>query len=177
MLPAPDPGPDVGSGEAQKKDAKRVIDVFLPQGSPIAKTDQTIAHVEATVRAVSRKTYVDGEWVDPIEPKPFDVINPATEDVIGRISLGSAADVDRAVAAARRAFDTYTRTSTAERLPPRCVASHRVVEAMEEHSVLFLGALHLEMDEWLPGLKAQYNAVELQLRQLAKHLALLVQPP
>ena len=45
--------------------------------------------------------YIDGEWVDPETPKTLDVINPATEEICGRISLGSAADVDKAVAAAK----------------------------------------------------------------------------
>ena len=40
------------------------------------------------------KFYIDGEWVDPIQPKTLDVINPADETVAGRISIGSAADVD-----------------------------------------------------------------------------------
>ncbi len=62
------------------------------------------------------KFYIDGEWVDPQEPKTFDVINPATEEVCGRISLGSAADVDLAVAAARRAFESYSQTTRDERL-------------------------------------------------------------
>jgi aldehyde dehydrogenase (NAD+) len=60
--------------------------------------------------------YIDGKWVDPVEPNRLDVINPATEEVCGRISLGSAADVDLAVAAARRAFETYSQTSREERL-------------------------------------------------------------
>ncbi len=60
--------------------------------------------------------YIDGQWVDPITPNPLDVINPATEEVCGRISLGSAADVDIAVAAARRAFESYSQTSREERL-------------------------------------------------------------
>jgi aldehyde dehydrogenase (NAD+) len=60
--------------------------------------------------------YIDGEWVDPATPNPFDVVNPATEEVCGRISLGSAADVDRAVAAAKRAFVTYSRTTREERI-------------------------------------------------------------
>ncbi len=60
--------------------------------------------------------YIDGEWVEPIEPKLFDVINPATEEVAGQISLGSAEDVDRAVKAARRAFPSYSRTSRKDRL-------------------------------------------------------------
>jgi len=60
--------------------------------------------------------YIDGEWVDPVSPNPHDVINPATETVCGRISLGSAADVDRAVAAAKQAFESYSQTSREERL-------------------------------------------------------------
>ncbi|MDP7153410.1 MAG: aldehyde dehydrogenase family protein, partial [Gammaproteobacteria bacterium] len=59
---------------------------------------------------------INGEWVDPLRPHPFEVENPATEAVIGRISLGSAADVDRAVLAARAAFTTYALTSRQERI-------------------------------------------------------------
>jgi len=62
-----------------------------------------------------KKFYIDGKWVDPVIPKEFKVINPATEDVAGVISMGSAKDVDLAVAAARRAFDSYSQTSRAER--------------------------------------------------------------
>jgi aldehyde dehydrogenase (NAD+) len=60
--------------------------------------------------------YIDGQWVDPITPRALDVINPATEEVCGRISLGSEADVDRAVAAARRAFESYAQTTREERI-------------------------------------------------------------
>ena len=60
--------------------------------------------------------YIDGQWVDPVEPQTLDVINPATEEVYGRISLGSAADVDKAVTAARRAFATFAETTPAERI-------------------------------------------------------------
>ena len=60
--------------------------------------------------------YIDGAWVDPVEPRSLDVINPATEAVIGRISLGSAADVDKAVTAATRAFDSYSQTTRDERI-------------------------------------------------------------
>jgi aldehyde dehydrogenase (NAD+) len=59
--------------------------------------------------------YIDGKWVAPAVPKEFKVINPATEDVAGVISMGSAKDVDLAVAAARRAFDSYSQTTRAER--------------------------------------------------------------
>ena len=62
------------------------------------------------------KFYIDGQWVDPVVPRTLDVVNPATEAVYGRISLGSAADVDKAVAAASRAFETYSQTTRDERL-------------------------------------------------------------
>lgn len=60
--------------------------------------------------------YIDGKWVDPVIPKPFEVINPATEEVCGRISLGSARDVDRAVAAAGKAQEKYAQTTRQQRI-------------------------------------------------------------
>lgn len=62
------------------------------------------------------KFYIDGQWVHPAQPKTADVINPATEEVAGQIALGSAADVDKAVAAARKAFGSWSLTSREERL-------------------------------------------------------------
>jgi aldehyde dehydrogenase (NAD+) len=62
------------------------------------------------------KFYIGGAWVDPVTPKTLDVINPATEGVAGRISLGAAADVDKAVAAAKAAFPAFSRTSREERM-------------------------------------------------------------
>ena len=67
---------------------------------------------------MQRKTqfYISGAWVDPVEPHDFEVINPATEEPFAVISLGSKADVDKAVAAARAAFESYSQTSFEERL-------------------------------------------------------------
>jgi aldehyde dehydrogenase (NAD+) len=62
------------------------------------------------------KFYIDGAWVSPAVPAMLEVIDPATERAYTKISLGSGADVDRAVAAAKRAFPTFSRTSQAERL-------------------------------------------------------------
>jgi aldehyde dehydrogenase (NAD+) len=62
------------------------------------------------------KFYINGAWVDPVTPNSIDVINPATEGVAGHISMGSAADVDKAVKAARAAFETWSRTSVDERV-------------------------------------------------------------
>ena len=61
--------------------------------------------------------YINGEWVNPVEGlNTLDVINPANEEVIGKIAMGSAADVDKAVIAAKDAFDTFSQTSVEERL-------------------------------------------------------------
>jgi aldehyde dehydrogenase (NAD+) len=62
------------------------------------------------------KFYIDGEWVDPVELKTVNTVNPATEEVSGTIALGSAADVDRAVKAARKAFTSWSKTSREQRL-------------------------------------------------------------
>lgn len=63
------------------------------------------------------KFYIDGAWVDPAEGlKTLDVENPATEEVCGKIAMGSAADVDKACKAARKAFDSWSQTSREERL-------------------------------------------------------------
>lgn len=60
--------------------------------------------------------YINGQWVDSSEPKTADVINPATEEVSGKISLANEADVDKAVAAAKAAFPTWSQSTRAERL-------------------------------------------------------------
>lgn len=62
------------------------------------------------------KFYIDGQWVDPAVPYVFDVINPATEQACAQISMGSKADVDKAVAAAKAAFPIYSKWSVAERV-------------------------------------------------------------
>ena len=62
------------------------------------------------------KFYIDGQWVEPAELNLIDVINPATEKSAGQVAIGGAADVDAAVAAARRAFVTWGQTTVSERL-------------------------------------------------------------
>ena len=60
--------------------------------------------------------YIDGEWVPPATPHDFEVIDPADESPFAVISLGTKADLDKAVAAARAAFDGWSRTAPEERL-------------------------------------------------------------
>jgi aldehyde dehydrogenase (NAD+) len=62
------------------------------------------------------KFYIDGAWVDPVRMTTLDVENPATEEVCGTIAVGSAADVDKAVMAARKAFPAWSRTTREERI-------------------------------------------------------------
>jgi aldehyde dehydrogenase (NAD+) len=89
----------------------------------------------------NRQFYIDGAWVDPVEPKELKVINPATEEVAGAISMGSSKDVDRAVMAARRAFDSYSRTSPAERL----ALMERILAAYKAHYDEIAQAISIEM--------------------------------
>lgn len=72
--------------------------------------------------------YINGEWVDPATPRSLDVIDPATEEVAGHISLGSDADIDNAVNAAANAFKTWSVTSKEERL----AILNRIVEEFEK---------------------------------------------
>ncbi|HEX3898767.1 MAG TPA: aldehyde dehydrogenase family protein, partial [Mycobacteriales bacterium] len=59
--------------------------------------------------------YIDGQWVAPTGNEFIEVENPATEEIIGKVPAGAAADVDRAVAAARAAFDGWAATAPEER--------------------------------------------------------------
>ncbi|AQA18523.1 aldehyde dehydrogenase family protein [Halioglobus japonicus] len=74
-----------------------------------------------------RQFYIDGQWVDPAIPNDLDVINPANEAPCAVISIGGQSDVDRAVAAAREAFESYSRTTRQERIEllEACVAVYR----------------------------------------------------
>jgi aldehyde dehydrogenase (NAD+) len=85
--------------------------------------------------------YIDGKWVDPVTPRTLDVINPANEEPVGRISLGSKADVDKAVAAARRAFDTFSLTTRDERL----ALLQKVLEVYQRRYAEFVETISLEM--------------------------------
>jgi len=85
--------------------------------------------------------YIDGKWIDPVSPKTLDVINPATEEAIGQISLGSKADVDKAVKAARRAFETFSQTTKEERL----ALLTKVLEVYQRRYGEFVETISLEM--------------------------------
>ena len=89
----------------------------------------------------TQQFYIDGQWVDPATPRSLDVINPSTEQAIAQISLGSAADVDRAVKAARRAFESFSQTSREERM----ALLEKVLEVYKKRSDDVAQAISLEM--------------------------------
>ena len=88
-----------------------------------------------------RQFYIDGEWVDPAEARDLAVINPATEKPVAVISLGVAADVDRAVAAAKRAFLSWSETS----VNARASLLERIIEIYARRSAEMDEAIRLEM--------------------------------
>jgi aldehyde dehydrogenase (NAD+) len=63
-----------------------------------------------------RKFYINGQWVYPLQPNDFDVLNPANEESIATISIGTVEDINLAVDAARRAFTSFSNTSMPERV-------------------------------------------------------------
>ncbi len=109
--------------------------------------------------------YVDGAWVDPVTPNTIDVIDPSNEDAFAKISLGSKADVDKAVAAARRAFRTFGSSGVAERLD----ILERIVEIYRKRSNDLALAVSREM-----GAPRQF-ALESQVGVGLAHLAKMVE--
>jgi aldehyde dehydrogenase (NAD+) len=88
-----------------------------------------------------RKFYVEGQWVDAAERRDFPVINPASEETIAIISLGSAPDVDKAVNAARRAFESYSETTVEVRL----ALLRRIIDVYKAKSEEMAQAISSEM--------------------------------
>ena len=87
------------------------------------------------------KFYIDGHWVDPVTPNVFDVINPATEEAFTQISMGTKADVDKAVAAAKAAFPKYSAWSVEDRV----ALLERVLEIYETRFDEIAKVISLEM--------------------------------
>lgn len=88
-----------------------------------------------------RQFYIDGKWIAPTTARDFAVTNPATEAAVATISLGSAADVDKAVSAAKRAFPTFSETSVGSRLS----LLERIMEIYESKMGEMATAISLEM--------------------------------
>lgn len=108
----------------------------LPLGSGDKSGDSAKVDMVQT-----RQLYIDGQWVASSSDKTIEVINPATEAVIGSIAAGSAGDVDRAVAAARKAFATFSVTSVEDRR----ALLQRIVDLMESRFDELAQAMTMEM--------------------------------
>jgi len=80
-----------------------------------------------TLTAPRQRMFIDGDWADAGSGETASVINPATEEEIAQVPKGDASDVDRAVAAARAAFDTWSQTTPAE----RATALYKFADAIE----------------------------------------------
>ena len=88
-----------------------------------------------------KQFYINGQWVEPSTTQTVDVINPATEEVVATIAMGSEKDVNAAVAAARTAFESFSQTSREERI----ALLERILEIYKRRSAEFAEAITLEM--------------------------------
>ena len=93
------------------------------------------------ISANTLKFYIDGTWVEPLGGERLGVENPANEEIIAEIALGSVADVDRAVAAARAAFLPFTAVPVQDRI----ALLRRVLEEYNKRYDQFADAMRLEM--------------------------------
>ena len=78
------------------------------------------------------RLYIDGKWVQPIGTGSIGVINPATEEIIGKIPVGSKKDIDNAASAARIAFDSWSKSSIKTRIDILNALSNALKERGEE---------------------------------------------
>lgn len=88
-----------------------------------------------------KQFYINGEWVEPTSPNNFDVLDPATEELCATISLGNETDVDKAVAAAKAAFETFSQTSVEDRI----ALLERIAEVYQSRIADMAEAIRLEM--------------------------------
>ena len=88
-----------------------------------------------------QKFYIGGQWVAPASDATMPVLNPATEAQIGSVAMGNAADVDKAVAAAKAAFESFSQTSKADRL----ALLHRLKTVTEKRIEDLAQAMRMEM--------------------------------
>src|SRR5436190_5972120 len=95
----------------------------------------------AADQIVRDKRYIGGEWVDPASDATIDVINPTTEEVVGRVPEGSPQDVDRAVAAARAAFETWSQAPLQTRADTCAAISAKLAERGDELAALIASEL------------------------------------
>jgi len=117
------------------------------------------------------KFYINGEWVEPISTNRMGVENPATEEIVAQVALGSEADADAAIMAARAAFDRWTVTPVADRI----ALVERILEVYNARYEEIAQAMSTEMGapvEWARGAQAWAGQVHLEAAiKAAKEMA------
>ena len=81
---------------------------------------------------IRERLYIDGKWVQPTGTGSIDVINPATEEIIGKIPVGSEKDIDKAASAARIAFESWSKSSIETRMEILNALSNTIKERGED---------------------------------------------
>ncbi|MDQ2066962.1 aldehyde dehydrogenase family protein [Xinfangfangia sp. CPCC 101601] len=107
------------------------------------------------------KFYINGEWVEPVSKTRLGVENPATEEIVCEVALGNDDDADRAIMAARAAFDAWTVTSVAERI----ALVKRILELYNERYEDFARVMSTEMGApitWARSAQAWAGQVHLE---------------
>ena len=107
------------------------------------------------------KFYIDGQWVDPISTARIGVENPATEEIVCEVAMGNALDADRAIMAARAAFDGWTYTPVKDRI----ALVKRILEVYNSRYEDFAQAMSTEMGApitWARGAQAWAGQVHIE---------------
>ncbi|MBP9182018.1 MAG: aldehyde dehydrogenase family protein [Fuscovulum sp.] len=107
------------------------------------------------------KFYIDGAWAEPLSKARMGVENPATEEIVCEVALGNTEDADRAVAAARAAFDAWTVTPVADRI----ALVQRILDVYNDRYEDFAQAMSTEMGapiEWARGAQAWAGQVHIE---------------
>ena len=107
------------------------------------------------------KFYINGQWVDPISKARMGVENPATEEIVCEVAMGNAEDADRAILAARAAFDSWTYRPVKERI----AVVKRVLEVYNERYEEFAQVMSTEMGApitWARGAQAWAGQVHIE---------------
>jgi len=96
---------------------------------------------------VRDRLFIGGAWVEPSSPETLDVVNPATEEVCGRIPLGTPADVDAAVAAAREAFPAWAAAPLEQRQAALAAIAHGIEARADELTALITTELGMPLEQ------------------------------
>ena len=89
-----------------------------------------------------KKFYINGKWIEPNKENIYDVINPSNEEIFAKISLGSIEDVNIAVIAAKKAFESWKEVSKDEKIN----LLENLLKIYKKRSKEMAQAISIEMD-------------------------------